>query len=106
MKIQPKAMPDLSPALQDRLRSGERALEKACSDFEATVIKQLIDTADAGGVYGAGAGSSFVRHLHNSHLAEAVASGGGIGIAKALLAPLREALQRQIASEAVREQQP
>lgn len=106
MKIQPKAMPDLAPALQDRLRSGERALEKACSDFEATVIKQLIDTADAGGFYGAGAGSSFVRHLHNSHLAEAVASGGGIGIAKALFTPLREALRRQIASEAVREQQP
>lgn len=106
MKIQPKAMPDLSPALQDRLRSGERALEKACADFESTVIKQLIDTGNPGEFYGAGSGSTFVRHLHTTHLADAVASGGGIGIAKALFAPLREALQRQIASEAVREQQP
>ncbi|NSW54856.1 MAG: hypothetical protein HPY44_02490 [Armatimonadetes bacterium] len=105
MKVQTKVVPDLPPALQDRLRSGERALAKACSSFESTVIKQLIDTGDAGEFYGTGSGSSFVRHLHTTHLADAVASGGGIGIATALFRPLREALRRQIASESAWEQQ-
>ncbi len=73
-----------------------RVLQKACDDFEALVLKQMLDgaspEAEEGGYFGGGAGADTFRHLHTTHLSEAAAGAGGLGISQMLFTRLSSRL--------------
>ena len=103
MKTQPIDTSHLSPAMRQMAVRAEHSLRKSCEGFESVVLKQLLESGSSGDFFGTGTGSSMVRALHTTHLADAVVEGGGIGISTMLFASLREGLAREIAQEEARQ---
>jgi len=63
-------------------------LKKACNDFEAIFVKQLLTTmrksVPKGGLFGNGFENEMFQSMHDDELAKAIAHGKGIGIADVL----------------------
>ena len=66
----------------------EVKLKKACNDFEAILVKQMLTTMRAsipkGGLFESGFENEMYQSMHDDELAKAIAHGKGMGIADAL----------------------
>lgn len=74
----------------------EQALRRACQDFEAVFIRQLLSSARLGeaeeGLFESGVADEIMWEMHNSHLAEDISRRKGFGLGAMLFAQLRKAL--------------
>jgi len=104
MVIQPTSGPILiAPALEPKMsgRDSPAKIQKAATDFEALLLGQMLKSAreaGGGGLTGAGdddeeANSSIVE-LGEQQFAQALAAGGGLGIAKMVMAGLQQHANR------------
>nr|MBF0221267.1 rod-binding protein [Desulfobulbaceae bacterium] len=63
-------------------------LKKACNDFEAIIVKQLLTSMrksiPKGGLFGNGFENETFQSMQDDELAKSIAHGKGIGIAQAL----------------------
>lgn len=66
----------------------EVKLKKACNDFEAIFVKQMLTTMrksiPKGGLFESGYEQEMFQSMHDDELAKSIASGKGLGIADAL----------------------
>ena len=70
----------------DPQQKRDPALWRACQDFEAIFIKQLLSSArlgaSEGGILEPDAGAGVLRDMHNSTLAESISRSRGLGLAQ------------------------
>ena len=95
MRIEPRLA--LNSGAEDAPRTRqEQALRRACQDFEAVFIKQLLSSARLGeteeGLFESGVADEIMWDMHNSHLAEDMSRRKGFGLGDVLFAQLRKAL--------------
>jgi len=60
--------------------------------FTGTLLKELMKPFENGGIAGSGPGASVMQGLFETHLAEAVSKGGGLGIGKLIEEQMRPLL--------------
>lgn len=76
-----------------------QSLKRACEDFEALFVKQMLDSSRVGptkeGLFGQEAGSELLWDMHNTYLSEAVSRSRSLGVAKLLLDQLKPLMAAQ-----------
>lgn len=95
MRIEPRTAPIPAAESLPRPRQ-EQMLRRACQDFEAIFVKQLLSSARPGdaqdGLFGSSVADEIMWDMHNSHLAEDISRRRGLGLGEMLFAELRKAL--------------
>lgn len=88
MRIQPNPAVPFKKIGQTADTSKENDLKKACTDFEAIILKQLLtamrNTVPKGGLMDGGYAQEMYQSMYDEGLANDMASGKGIGLADAL----------------------
>lgn len=74
----------------------EKALKRACQDFEAIFVKQVLSSARMGspdeGLFGEDVAADIMWDMHNSHFAREISRSRSLGVAKLLFEELRDRL--------------
>jgi len=89
--LSPSTGPGHSPSPDGR-SAKEAKLRRACKDFEAILIKQLLTTmrksVPKDGLFGGGFAEDIYQDMRDEQLARSMAHGQGIGIADAMFEQL------------------
>jgi len=99
MKIAPTAPAGTLAATVARQRDDPAKIQKAASQFEALLINQMLQSARASGGTGTSedddtSNSSALLELGEQQVSQALASSGGLGIAKMVVAGLKSHANR------------
>lgn len=88
MKIDQNPIPQIKKNAVSADIEKELKLKKACNDFEAIFIKQMLTTmrksVPKGGLFGGGYEQEMFQSMQDDELAKSIAHGKGMGIAEAL----------------------
>lgn len=88
MKIEQSQLTKLNSNTTSAENVKDSKLKKACNDFEAIIVKQLLTTmrksVPKGGLFESGYENEMYQSMQDDELAKSIAHGKGMGIAKAL----------------------